>query len=58
MTNALYGLEYWDYLMIIQWIIDILKVVELKNGGHFVIVILTIEYDCMVHLSIRSLELG
>ena len=44
--------------MIIQWIIDILKVVELKNGGHFVTVILTIEYDCMVHLSIRSLELG
>ena len=34
------------------WIIDILKVVILKNGGHFVTVILTIEYDCMVHLII------
>ena len=44
--------------MIIWWIIDILKVVELKNGGHFVTVILTIEYDGMVHLTIRSLELG
>ena len=44
--------------MIIWWIIDILKVVELKNGGHFVTVILTIEYDGMVHLTIRSLEIG
>ena len=44
--------------MIIQWIIDILKVVELKNGGHFVTVILTIDYDCMVRLSMRSLEIG
>ena len=40
------------------WIIDILKVVELKNGGHFVTVILTIGYDSMVHLFIRSLEVG
>ena len=46
------------YLMIIQWIIDILKVVELKNGHRFVTVILTIEYDGMVHLTIRSLEIG
>ena len=44
--------------MIIWWIIDILKVVELKNGGHFVTVILTIDDDCIVHLSIRSLEIG
>ena len=47
-----------SYLMTIWWIIDILKVAELKNGGHFVTVILTIEHDCMVYLSIRSLEVG
>ena len=46
------------YLMIIQWIIDIQKVVKYKNGGHFVTVILTIEHDCMVHLSIWSFEVG
>ena len=44
--------------MVIRWIIDILKVVKLKNGGHFVTVILTIDYDYVVHLSIRSLEIG
>ena len=46
------------YLMIIQWIIAIIKEVESKNGGHFVTVILTIEHDCMVHLSIWSFEVG
>ena len=55
MISALYGL---DYLMIICWIIETLKVVELKNRGHFVTVILSIDYDCMVNLSIRSLEIG
>ena len=44
--------------MIILWIIDIMKVAELKNGGRLVTVILTIEYDGMVHLTIRSLEIG
>ena len=49
-TSALYGFEYWDYLMIIWWIIETLKMVELKNGHHFVTVIFVAEKDAQVCL--------
>ena len=56
MTNALYGLEYWDYLMIIWWIIETLKMVKLKNGHHFVTVNFVVEKDAEASLMFKFRE--